>query len=157
MSFAQSDVSVKLLLFRKRDSVYALPLGDVLEIMRPLPLERIEGAPPFVLGLSMIRGESVPVLDLGVLLGADDNESSLRFIRLRVGTRCLALAVGEVLGIREVPRTHFAELPPLLTSTRAHLVEALGSLDSKSLQVLHSARVFAPPLLAAIPSHGEPA
>ena len=50
----------------------ALPLVHVLEVMRPLPLEKVEPAPAFLLGLAVIRGEPLPVVDVAALLPGDD-------------------------------------------------------------------------------------
>ncbi|MEI9986942.1 MAG: chemotaxis protein CheW [Aliidongia sp.] len=47
----------------------ALPLDGVREAMRPLPIDTMAHAPAFVLGLSIIRGTPVPVVDAGLLAG----------------------------------------------------------------------------------------
>ena len=43
----------------------ALPLEHVVETMRPLPVEPLGDAPRFILGLSIVRGEPIPVVDVG--------------------------------------------------------------------------------------------
>ena len=55
---------------RTGERVLAVPLPRVIETMRPLPVEPFAGGPAFLSGLARIRGEVVPVLDTGVLLGA---------------------------------------------------------------------------------------
>ena len=42
----------------------ALPLGAVIETLRPLPLRPLAGAPAGVLGVAVVRGSPVPVIDL---------------------------------------------------------------------------------------------
>src|SRR5882724_8841487 len=81
--------------------ICAVPVSDVVEIMRPLPIEALSGPLDGVRGLSVIRGEPVPVIDLGTLLGASGCSVCTRFIAIRVGGRRIALAVDAVLGIRE--------------------------------------------------------
>jgi hypothetical protein len=44
------------LLCRAGNLLCALPIEHVIEIMRPLPVEQIAGAPHYVRGLSIIRG-----------------------------------------------------------------------------------------------------
>jgi purine-binding chemotaxis protein CheW len=45
-----------LLLFRSGGRLCALRLESVRETTRPLPIEPIAGTPPFVLGISVMRG-----------------------------------------------------------------------------------------------------
>jgi purine-binding chemotaxis protein CheW len=113
----------------------------VLEVMRPLPLESIEGAPHFVLGLAVIRGEPLPVVDVAALLSGERSTNVSRFVAVRVGDRHVALAVAEVLGTRTIERQLLGQTPPLL-SRAAPGVEALGTLDGALLATLDSARVL---------------
>jgi purine-binding chemotaxis protein CheW len=108
--------------------------------MRPCPVERIEQAPAYVLGVGLIRGEMVPVVDASVLLAGDGGQCR-RFVVLRAGERRVALAVAEVVGARMLDRAELDGLPPLLAG-RAELVAQLGVLDGKFLEVLESTRLF---------------
>ena len=78
-----------------------LRLGCVSETMRPLPLELLQGTKPFVLGVSVIRGNTVPVVDAGLLIGAGPSNPG-RFVSINTGGRLVALAVDTVLGIQTV-------------------------------------------------------
>ena len=74
----------QVLLVRCGESLCALPLAGVLEIMRPLPCEPVQNAPEFVLGMSLIRGAFVPVVDLAALVtGARGAPSGSGSERLR--------------------------------------------------------------------------
>src|SRR5688572_23698801 len=95
------------LLCRVRSATCALPLADVLECMRPLPLESLAGAPPFVLGAALIRGLPVAVLDLGALLAGTPARAE-RWVTLRVGERSVALAVDAVVGIQPLEGAELA-------------------------------------------------
>jgi purine-binding chemotaxis protein CheW len=50
---------------------YAVPLVRVREVVPAPALVPLPGAPPAVLGAFNLRGEVVPVLDTGVLTGAE--------------------------------------------------------------------------------------
>jgi purine-binding chemotaxis protein CheW len=121
--------------------VCALPARDLLETLRPLPVEPIAGAPHFVRGVSVIRGEPLPVVDVARLLGADASQPA-RFVTLRVGERRLALAVGAVLGVRPLSRELLADAPALLGAACADVVASLGASDGQLLVVLRSARLL---------------
>jgi chemotaxis signal transduction protein len=108
--------------------------------MRRCPVERVELAAPVSLGVALIRGESVPVVDAGVLLAGRACDGA-RFVVLRVAHRRVALAVDEVIGIRGIEAGELDELPPLLTSA-AELVRAMAVLDGRLVEVLESARLI---------------
>ena len=133
------------LVCRARTRLCALPLVHVVETMRPLPITPLAGAPPFVRGLSVIRGVPVPVVDLGALLSGSEPASPMRFVTLRLEDRCVALAVEGVLGIQELPGT-LRSLPPLLAEASAEALSSVGTLDAELLLVLETARLMVDPI-----------
>jgi purine-binding chemotaxis protein CheW len=112
----------------------------VREVMRRCAVERVESAPNFTLGLALIRGESVPVVDAGVLLTGQACEGA-RFVVLRVSDRRVALAVDEVLGARRIDAGELGRLPPLLAGAQ-DLVRAIAVLDGRLVDVLESGRLI---------------
>jgi purine-binding chemotaxis protein CheW len=129
-----------LLLCRVPARLIGLPIEHVIETMRPLPVERVSGAPHYVTGLSVIRGAPVPVVDTSRLLGGAGLQPE-RFVTVRAGDRTVALAVGRVLGTRTVSTEWLHDLPPLLRSAGARIVAAMGNLDEQLLLVLRSAHL----------------
>jgi len=119
----------------------ALALSNVVEIMRPLPIEPLAGAPEIVRGLSIIRGAPVPVVDLGGLLGSQVQSPSTRLVMIRAGERLVALSVDAVLGIREIASSQLGDMPPLLRDAHAERVEAIGALDAELFLVLDAAHL----------------
>src|SRR6202790_1319376 len=117
--------------------VCALPLMQVIETMRPLPVESIAGMPSFVRGVSIIRGVPTPVVDLGAVLGAPGGCAE-RIVTLRLGDRQVALSVDAVLGVRDLDLAAIHELPPLLRGASQDVVEAIGTLDEEFLMVLRA-------------------
>ncbi len=128
------------LLVRAGARVCALPVESVLETMRPLPVATLPGAPSFVRGVAIVRGEPVPVVDLDAFLGSAAPGPVARFVTVRAGPRVVALAVHGVLGV-EALTISSANAPPLLACANAAAVEALASRDGDLLVVLSAARI----------------
>ena len=128
----------RALLCRVHRTLCAFPLREVIETLRPLPIEPLAGAPSYVCGLSILRGVPVPVVDLGLLLGAEQLRAT-RLVALRVGARTVAVAVGAVVGVHAL--TAAAALPPLLKDAGRGAVQTLGSVDRELLLVLDGARL----------------
>ncbi len=118
----------------------ALPLGAVVEIMRPLPLEPVASPPPGLRGLSVIRGVPVPVLDLAALLG-EPGAAIGRLVTATIAGRKIAFAVATVFGIRRIDSAQLAELPPLLRDSARAAVAAIGTLDAELLLLLEAGRL----------------
>jgi purine-binding chemotaxis protein CheW len=119
---------------------WALPLLGLRETMRALPLEPLQGAPEWLLGLSVIRGAAVPVIDLCALLGGTTGLSR-RYVTLRSGERDVALAVTEVRGVLELESEELAALPTLVESSSSGAIEAVGLTDAGLLPVLNTTRL----------------
>lgn len=119
----------------------AVPLNNVIEVLRPLPAEPVAGAPPFVLGMTIIRGVPVPLVDMGQLLSARRAQAK-RFVNVRTGDRQVAFAVDAVLGVRAMAPDSVHPLPPLLADAAGDVVDTVGSLDAELLFVLSSTRIL---------------
>lgn len=136
-------------LVRVGATVCALPIETVVEIMRPLPIDLISDVPPSVLGLSVVRGEPIPVVDLDAFLGAGKTGSeSGRFVILRVrpgggeAERRVALLVEAVLGIRHLDPKQLVGMPPLLSRAHADVIGKIGVLDKQLLLALEGGRIW---------------
>ncbi|HEY3234368.1 MAG TPA: chemotaxis protein CheW [Polyangiaceae bacterium] len=133
----------------------ALPMAQVVETMRPLAVDPIANAPPFVAGLSLIRGRPVPVVLLEVLLAGKADSEPRRWVTLRVGSRMVALAVGRVVGTRRDSELELEGIPPLLSDAASEAIEALGRLDQQLLVLLKTARVVPEEIWGWIATLGE--
>ena len=145
MTTSRSESSV--LAVRGGGHFCAVPLPQVVEVMRPLPVERIAGAPDCVTGLAIVRGKAVPVVDLAALLGDMENPAAepaaaARWVALRVGDRTVVLEVEAVLAIRSLDAARFTALPPLWQGPRPPAVAALCALDRELLIVLETTRLL---------------
>lgn len=90
----RGERTARWLRLRCGGQAYALELLKIREVVRPMPLLSLRGAVPSVAGVMNLRGQVVPVIDLGVQLGESPAPDS-------AGTRIIVLEErGEVLGLR---------------------------------------------------------
>jgi purine-binding chemotaxis protein CheW len=118
------------------------PLQHVAETMRVLPLEPFPEMPSFVLGVSIVRGVAVPVVNLALLLGVTESCQLTRYVTLNLGARQVAFAVEAVIGVRHLGVDMINDLPPLLSQTESGVVAAITTLDTELLLVLNGMRFF---------------
>lgn len=99
----------------------------------------------------MIRGATVVVVDLGILLGVGSARlKQARVVTLRVGARVVGLAVESIVGVREFERTRLSEVPPLLLQAHPEVLTAIGLLDGELMLVLDGSRIVTEQELARL-------
>jgi purine-binding chemotaxis protein CheW len=128
------------LLCRAGALLCAIPIEHVIETMRVLPVEPVTGAPRYVLGLSLIRGAPVPVVDTGLLVGEQPTRPE-RLVTVKTGDHTIALATEAVLGIVPIASREVGALPPLLRDAAADTVATIGTRDAELLFFLRAARL----------------
>ena len=132
---------MQALLVRVAGRTCAIPVEHVVETMRPLAIDTLTGLPPWVSGVSIIRGAPVPVVSLSTLCTETASPPG-RFVVARAGERRVALAVDTVLGVFQLAPNTVGSLPPLVQHAAAEAIEALGSIDRELLLVLDSAKMI---------------
>ena len=87
----------------------------IAEVLRPLPVTPLPGAPAFVEGLIELRGRFLPVVDLRKRFGQPapiDREQS-KYIVAPVGSSEVAFVVDEVTGVERIPDSAIQPAPSL--------------------------------------------
>lgn len=110
--------------------------------------------PAFLLGVAIIRGQAVPVLDLARLTGAAGAAPGARYVTLDVDGRQVALAVDDVVGVRALGAAELDAVPPLLEGA---MLAALSTLDRELLMVLQTAQLIPESLWPLLAAEGVPA
>jgi purine-binding chemotaxis protein CheW len=151
-----ADTAASWLLCRAGTMLCAMPVEQVIEIMRVLPLEPFAGAPPCVLGLSIVRGAPVPVVDIGLIVGGVATRAA-RLVTVNAAGRIIALAMAEVIGITGIAAAAFERLPPLLQDAAADTVTAIGTLDSELIVFLRASRLVPEDVFALLDAGGTAA
>jgi purine-binding chemotaxis protein CheW len=78
----------------------------------------VPGAPAHLLGVFAHRGEVIPVIDIGLLVGAKGESATRRAVLVRVPRGSLALTAGRVAGVSALT----GSLEPMgTTGIQAHL------------------------------------
>ena len=151
----RASLAETVLLVRAGARLCGLPVGAVTETMRPLPVSPVAGAPGWVRGVTILRGEPVPVVDLAALLGGAPEDAPARFVGVRTGDRQAALSVAAVVGVAELDPDGARTLP-LVRDACAGALSSLRALDGDLLVVLGAARLV-PDAASAAVAPQEPA
>ncbi len=93
-----SERTSRWLRLRCGAQAYALELLKVQEVVLPVPLLPLRGTSPAMLGIMNLRGQVVPVMDLGLHLGssAPGNDANTRIVVLEENGETMGLRVSAV-------------------------------------------------------------
>jgi purine-binding chemotaxis protein CheW len=106
-----------------RGSLYGLRLDEVQEVIGPRPVTRVFHAPLVLAGVASLRGEVLPIVELGVLLGGEpaepEKDARIVVVREPAGARRRAGLRVDALGpLRELAAGGL-QAPPATASARA--------------------------------------
>jgi purine-binding chemotaxis protein CheW len=137
------DGTCRMVLFRVGTGMCAMPVQQVIETMRPQPVQALADTPHYILGVSVIRGAAVPVVDLAALVHGR-SEKPARLVTVRASetadaTRTAALAVTGVEGVATIPLASLERMPPLL-GDQDGAAHSLGVADTGVMLLIDSAR-----------------
>ncbi|WP_433825196.1 chemotaxis protein CheW [Actinoplanes sp. CA-015351] len=140
MGEAAVGVRVIALVFQAGPLFCAFPLEEVVETMRPLQTRPLAGTPPYVQGLTILRGMPSPVIDVTRLLTGEAGEIH-RYVAVRAGRGVVACATGPVLGVQDIdvepPEGPSAALSGVVSRA---LIAGVGRIGTDPLLLLRGIR-----------------
>jgi purine-binding chemotaxis protein CheW len=150
-----TDVAQRCIAVSVGGAIYGLPMQDVQEVIGTRALTRLFHAPAVLAGVTSLRGDVLPVLDLALLLGAPESDAGGREARIVVvreatgARRRAGLRVDELCGLRELPPDGLAAAPSTATErVRELVVGVIGAPPACS--VLDVTAILNAPELAAL-------
>jgi purine-binding chemotaxis protein CheW len=131
--------------FRLEDKRFAMPLANILRIIRMVMVKPIPESPRFLEGIIDLAGQIVPVIDLRELVGFPKRPVKLsdRLLIARTGEHTLAIMADEVLQIITCQAGEI-QLPPISIRQSAP-IEAIIQKDSELIQVIDLLRIVQVP------------
>lgn len=125
---------------------YALPVRDVAEIGRVPGVTKVPNVPEFVRGITNLRGEIVPVLNLPVLLGLQELPATARgrvlFLQAREPVAAAGLLVDEVKGIQRIPSQQLEHVGGLVDDKVTSVLRGVHGRGDRLLNILDLEQVF---------------
>jgi len=136
-------------------SAYGLAVADVQEVIGYRAPTRLFHAPAALAGITSLRGEVLPIIDLASLLeGATEAarpvaiEPRVVVVREATGARRRAgFKVDALLGLRDMPPNAVREVPPAVSARLGGLVVGVVSEPPPAFALLSVAGIFDAPVL----------
>ncbi|MBM7693217.1 purine-binding chemotaxis protein CheW [Peribacillus deserti] len=128
-------MSDKAVVFLAGKEEYALPIEYVHSIEKPGGITLIPHMPAYVLGLSDIRGELIPLIDLENVLfqsEASGNPAEMKWILVKIDGLTAGLAVRDAKEIVEIPQESIKQIG-LAAYEKTSFISGVASLPESRL------------------------
>lgn len=134
-------MNTDLLEFAVEAQRYAIPVRDVVEIVRAVAVTPLPAAPAIVEGVIDLRGQVVPVLDMRARFGLPPRpvDPSQHFIVARAGERLVVIRVDEAAKVSRVNLDDVEPIARVAPGTR-HVAGVMKTADGMVL--IHELAAF---------------
>jgi purine-binding chemotaxis protein CheW len=138
---------LQILTFTVAGEEYAIRVQHVREVVEALPVTRVPSTPAVIRGVVNLRGNVVPLVDLGERFGVGALPGGKRScivvaeVRESDGVALVGLLVDAVNRVLEIPASEVAPPPPFGTRLRADLVEGVVRIDAKLVLIVDAPSV----------------
>jgi purine-binding chemotaxis protein CheW len=123
---------------------YGVQIGKVQEIIRMQPITRVPNAPPFIEGVTNLRGRVIPVLDLRQRFGFAAGESTRRsrIVVAELGRHTVGMVVDGVSEVLMIPAGAVEPPSVLVTTADSEYLQGVAKLDERLVLLLDLDRVL---------------
>ena len=141
------ETMVQLVNFRLGGEDFGLNISTVREITRVTNITHVPDAPSFIRGVTNLRGEIIPVIDLGVQFGfarRDELKKSSRIVVTEIGEQTVGVLVDEVPEVSSLPSANIEPPPEIVQrKIRRDYIKGVGKLGEKLVIILDLEKVLA--------------
>lgn len=132
--------------YRLENMLFAVSVFDVFEVIMPQEkLNKIPGGPEYLMGITDIRGNILPIVDMRVKFGFTPQEKHKknRIIILKAGKRVIGCFVDEASRILRIPRGEIKPPPSIIYEENLEYIEGvIRTTEGKLVILLNYDKVF---------------
>lgn len=138
---ARHDRDRTVLRCRVADHDFAIPVDEVAAVHRAVAVTALPGAPEAITGVVDVRGELVPVVDLGARIGLAPRAVTLSdvFVMVEVGNRPVLLVLDAATDVTDLPGDRIQDADTLVPGS--HYLRDIAGTPTGPL-VIHDLEAF---------------
>jgi len=161
IDMSSADTRFQLVTFQLASEVYGIDIMDVREIVRLQEVRSIPNAPAYVEGITNLRGEIVPIINLRKRFNLDQggnetDDALLRgFLIVELGEQKLGVRIDRVSRVVTVDVDEIRELPKMLSGIGREYIRGVTSEEDRYLIILDINRLFDPAELVQLGTVSE--
>ncbi|MDL2293238.1 chemotaxis protein CheW [Ruminococcaceae bacterium OttesenSCG-928-D13] len=140
----EDELAGKSLTFYIGDTMYGLPLTNVIEIISVQDIARVPGTPPYVKGVINLRGSIVPLVDVRLKFGQMEKEydDQTNFIITQLGDMQVGLVVDRVSNVVEADAVDVSSLPEFSTVNTNRYMTSVSRIGNQLVMNLNAETIL---------------
>ncbi|WAA13222.1 chemotaxis protein CheW [Fervidibacillus halotolerans] len=131
----------KIIEFMLGDKCFGIPVLNVREIIRPSNITPVPRSHPFIEGITEIRGEVLPVINLAKALSIDHHHPG-REERFIIGEFCEQRVTFHVDGVRQIVTSKNQEQPDDLYGGKEAFVKSVIKTEKQMIIILDYEKIL---------------
>jgi len=132
-----------IVVFRLNDTLFALDIRSVQEIVQQSDIVLVPGAPPFIMGIVNLRGGIMAVVDTKRLLGIGETSSDKVLVMVaQIDEHLVGFTVDEVEQVARIASDAVEPVSNLISSEEARKIEGVLRLGGKLVLLLDANRLL---------------
>ena len=161
MSVAEKTDASQFLTFKLADDVFAIDVIMAKEVLDFAEVTKVPQTPDYMLGVINLRGSVVPVVDMRLKFGMDDQEKTRDscIIVVEVDVEGEPVTVGaladSVQEVMDMDESQIEPPPRIGTKLNTEFIKGMGNLGDKFVIILDINKVFSADDLEFAKSVGE--
>lgn len=139
-----ASAEIQLVVFRLGDDYFAMLITNVNEIIRQQKITSVPKAPPFVEGVTNLRGRVIPVIDLRKRFGIEPQvEGHMdRIIVVEHDERLMGMMVDSVEEVLTVPVDSIEPADQLVVSVDSQFLAGIVRLEDRLIILMDQEQVL---------------
>ena len=145
---AEITETAQYLTFKLGDELFAIPVGQVREVLEASRITKVPTAPEYMQGVVNVRGKAIPVVDLRLKFGLPKNEATVhtRIVVMELELDGDVTIVGGVAdSVHEVIELEPSQINPpprIAMRWRTELIRGMGRRGDEFIIILDITTVF---------------
>lgn len=134
----------QLVVFRLHNEEFGVEITDVREIVKPRHITRLPHVEEYIEGVTNLRGEVIPVINLRKRFGiqAQEDTQDTRIIMLEVNDSMVGFIVDAVTETLRLPEDAIDPPPSSIAGLRADYLAGVGKLENRLLILLEVDKIL---------------
>lgn len=131
-------------LFRSSGEMYGMDVAAIREIIRPGAITAVPQTPEHIEGVTRIRGEVIPVVDMARRLGLEPEDRGIhaRVLVLEL-ERCTAgLLVDSAQEVIDIPEEDVDPQPPIMASDNTAYLRGVARVDDRLVMLVDAEQLM---------------
>ena len=135
-TFMESD-SLQMVIFRLEDEEFGVPIQFIKEIIRRPEITHLPNTPQFILGVSNLRGEIIPIISLHTKfhMGSDPLDET-KVVIVEVGGVTVGMQVNDVNEVLTLTGSQLSKPPAMASDIRSDFIAGVGKLNERLMIIL---------------------